>query len=107
MDWSLALASQELSCVIQPPTAAAGWRLEVSSIDAGRAFKTLRLYHVENRRGKMPIPMAGLAFHWGALLWCLLVLIIYASEQSRGGLTEAAMVSSTGVHAGEWWRLFT
>ena len=110
MDWSLALASQDLACVIRPPTDGFGWGLEVDPEDAPRALRTLRLYHVENRgwRAAFVPSDSTLSFHWGAMLWCFLMLVISWVEEAPGSrLAEVGMMVSSSIAAGQWWRPVT
>lgn len=110
MDWSLALASQNIVCAIRPPRDGMGWALEVDPADAGAALRTLRQYHLENRSWREAFAPAdgAMAFHWAALPWCLLLLIVdYAARApgSRLGLMGSFQTRATA--AGEWWRPLT
>lgn len=110
MDWSLALASQEIACIILPPIDGAQWSLAVDSEDAGRALRTLRIYHQENR-GWNPTWVASessLVFHWGALLWCLLLLVLFWAAEAPGSrLPQTGSMLSAELLRGEWWRPIT
>jgi rhomboid protease GluP len=110
MDWSLALASQEILSAIHPPRGGLGWALEVDSRDTARALRTLRLYHVENRRWRTPLApsSANLLFHWGVLLWCLLLVIVASAADAPGSALRTQGVFHTAATArGEWWRPLT
>lgn len=110
MDWSLALASQDLACVIRAPIEGLGWSLEVDPGDSARALRTLRLYHVENRgwRAAFVPSDSTLSFHWGAVLWCFLMLVLsWASEAPGSRLQEVGMMLSPAVASGQWWRPIT
>ncbi len=110
MDWSLALASQDIACVIRPPTEGLGWSLEVDPGDAQRALRTLRLYHTENRgwRAAFVPSDSTLSFHWGAMLWCFLILMISWVEEAPGSrLAQVGMMVSSSVAEGQWWRPIT
>lgn len=110
MEWSLALASQHIACVIRPPGAGKPWGLEVDTADTGTALRTLRQYHVENRRWReafAPAPGA-LPFHWAVLPWCLLMLVVAwaaAAPGSRLAARGAFITSATAT--GDLWRPLT
>lgn len=110
MDWSLVLASQEIRCAIHPPSATMGWALEVDSRDAGPALRSLRQYHRENRRWHTPLAPGAqhLVFHWGVLLWCLLLLVLARAVDAPGSLLrERAIFDTAATATGEWWRPLT
>lgn len=111
MDWSLALASQEIPCVIHSPMEGMGsWSLEVASADTRRAFRTLRTYHLENRNWRVTwmTSASTLVFHWAALLWCLLLLMMFWAQTAPGSVMQprGTMLSSELLH-GQWWRPVT
>lgn len=110
MDWSLALASQSVACVIHPPAPGGSWALEVDAADAGSALRTLRLYHRENRRWQDALQPGSeaLPFHWAVLPWCLFMLAFAwaaGSAGSRLGLAGSFATASTA--SGDWWRPLT
>lgn len=110
MDWSLALASQEIACVIRAPREERGWGLEVDARDATRALRTLQLYHLENRRwtGTVVSGVGDLMFHWGVLLWCLLMLMIFhAGGDGPSRLNDTGRFVTSATRQGEWWRPLT
>lgn len=110
LEWSLALASQEIACILRPPQDAGTWALDVDPADSGRALRTLRLYHVENRHGpSVGTSQAGeLLFHWGVLVWCLLqVLVFWATEAPGSPLIELASFETASTRHGDWWRPVT
>lgn len=107
MDWSLALASQGIEPIID--CAADGqWALVVPRQHSEAAFRTLRQYHLENRRWpwRREVVHSGLLFDWGSLAWMLLIVFFYVVEQ-HAHLRAAGMMDSALVGAGQWWRLFT
>jgi membrane associated rhomboid family serine protease len=110
LDWSLALASQDIACIIRPPTDTGGWILEVDSPDAGKALRTLRLYHVENRRRSTVFtPAVGdFVFHWGVILWCLLlVMVSWAADAPGSPLNGVGRFDTEATRQGDWWRPLT
>lgn len=110
MDWSLTLASQEILCLIRPPTEGARWSLEVDPRDAGRALRTLRQYHLENRRrqGVLTPRVGDFVFHWAVLLWCLAMVMVFSATTVPGGQMEAAGAFDTRLTGGgQWWRPIT
>lgn len=110
MDWSLALASQEIACVIRPPVDQLGWTLEVDPRDVPRALHTLRAYHAENRHHPTALtPAVGeLVFHWGVLAWCLLMLVIFLAADAPGNrMAEAGEFVTRATVQGDWWRPLT
>lgn len=110
MDWSLALASQDIPCVIHSPIEGMGWWLEIDSGDAPRALRTLRLYHLENRLrgGSLPVQALAPSFHWGVLLWCAFMALVYlASTAPESRLALVGLFDTAKTAAGEWWRPVT
>jgi rhomboid protease GluP len=110
MDWSLALASQGIACVIHPPEESRGWALEVEGRDVPQALQTLKLYLVENRRKPSALtPAVGeFLFHWGVLLWCLLLVMVYWAVEAPGSNLKTAGVFDTEATArGDYWRPVT
>lgn len=108
MDWSLVLLSQGIESVIEQSES--GWVLLVEREVHARALATLRQYQLENRgwswRQRMPWP--EITFHWGAIVWCLLLALFHWSNHVWGSRLESAgVMSPTAVHNGSWWRLFT
>ena len=108
MDWSLALLSQGIECVIE--RSESDWMLVVEPQDYSRAVSTLHQYRIENRgwnwRQKMPWP--EITFHWGALAWCLLLALVHWLDSASGShLRSVGMMDGNAVANGSWWRLFT
>ncbi len=109
MDWSLVLASQGIEAVIEPPTGNGEWGLVIPSADSERAFQTLRQYRVENRGWRWPhsLPWPETHFDWVCLIWAALLGFFHWAGNVRPALYDAGMMSSSAVHAGQWWRVFT
>lgn len=110
MDWSLTLASQEILCLIRPPTEGARWSLEVDPRDAARALRTLRQYHLENRarQGVLTPRVGEFVFHWAVLLWCLTMVMVFSAANVPGGPFEGAGAFDTHLaRLGQWWRPVT
>lgn len=122
MDWSLALASQQVACAIHAipastdpesapgSTAGASWALEVDAQDAGRALRILRIYHHENRRWNPHLePVAtSFPFQWTVLLWCFLMAIVHSAAEAPGSfLPLAGRFETARFVLGEWWRPMT
>src|SRR4030095_12860790 len=106
MDWSLALASQGIACIIRSPVDGLGWALELDAQDAGPALRTLRAYHIENRRRSSALPPAvgELLFHWGVLAWCMLLAVFFMAAETPDGRVEDRGVFDTAFVAcgGRW-----
>ncbi|MBX3746740.1 MAG: rhomboid family intramembrane serine protease [Verrucomicrobiae bacterium] len=110
MDWSLALASQQIACVIRPPAGERGWSLEVDPPDALPALRTLRAYHLENRRSpSLLTPGVGpFLFHGGVLAWCLLLIAFHLAAEAPGSrLHDMGRFVTAAVAHGDWWRPLT
>ncbi len=108
LDWSLVLASQGIEATISPPGSGNGWELWVPTRDYDRARVALRQYHMENRPQpwRQEVLRPGLLFDWGALAWVFLAILFHALD-SRRDLRFVGRMDSTGLAAGDWWRLFT
>ncbi|MCI0539846.1 MAG: rhomboid family intramembrane serine protease [Verrucomicrobiales bacterium] len=108
MDWSLVLASQGIPTTISHSDET-GWALLVDPPDMERAVKTIRQYHVENRlwEWRQQLPWSQLAFHWGAVPACLLLVIIHQLSAETRSLYPAWAFDTAAVRTGQWWRLFT
>src|ERR1041385_3615526 len=108
MDWSLVLLSQEIECVIEHLEG--GWALHVEPPDLERAIAALRLYEIENPRWRwrQELPWPPVVFHWGALIWCLLLAAVYWLNTAGGlNLQTLGLMQRAAVLNGAWWRLFT
>jgi rhomboid protease GluP len=109
MDWSLVLASQDIPTTIVESDET-GWGLAVDSQDRQRALDAIRLFRLENRRWnwRQPIPWSEATFHWGALGWCLLMLLIHwLTNNFFPEFRSAANFDTARFVEGEWWRGFT
>lgn len=110
MDWSLALASQGIEVAIDHQPEGLGWVLVVHPDQQHLALDVIRKYQVENRgwRFRHRLRHWGVSFHWGALAWCwILVLIHWLADAAAGRLELAGSMSHTVRETGEWWRLVT
>jgi rhomboid protease GluP len=109
MDWSLVLASQDIPTTIVQSNEA-GWGLLIEPQDQERALQAIRQYRLENRRWRwrQPIPWSEATFHWGALGWCLALLVIHwvVSEEAPD-FRALGQLDTAQVWAGQWWRAFT
>jgi len=110
MDWSLVLASQGIEAFIERHPETGLWMLLVTPEEHERALASIRLYRLENRgwawRRRLAWP--GVLFHWGALLWCwVLILIHWLGEALGTRLESLGAMSSLAADRGEWWRLAT
>ncbi len=109
MDWSLVLASQDISATIVE-SEEAGWGLLVEPHEYERALNAIKQYRLENRRWRwrQPLPGSQNTFHWGSLFWALWLILVHGiilSEQPQfrsGGQFETRL-----VRAGQWWRAFS
>ena len=109
MDWSLVLASQDISATIVQPDPAS-WGLIVEPQEYDRALQAIRLYRLENRRWawRQPIPWSQATFHWGALGWSVILVCIDAlSWNDLRAVRAHGTFNSAAVAQGEWWRAFT
>jgi len=110
MDWSLALASQGLEVVIDHQPQGSGWVLLVSPEQQARALETIRQYRIENRGWHLRQRLRdwGFSFHWGALAWCWVLVMIHGLADAAGSQLESAGAMGHIVwdHS-EWWRLLT
>jgi membrane associated rhomboid family serine protease len=110
MDWSLVLASQGIEAIIEyfpPPD---GWVLLIDPREYPRSIAALRQYHLENRRWRwrQDLSWSGLTFHWGALVWCaILIGFHWVAEAFGSRLESAGIMDSAAFRHGDWWRLFT
>jgi membrane associated rhomboid family serine protease len=112
MDWSLALASQQIACAIRALPSAAGWALEVDPRDAGPALRTLRAYLRENRDWNRALGFSpgseAFPFQWTVLLWCFLMAIVHSAAEAPGSqLPLTGRFETARFVAGEWWRPIT
>ncbi len=108
MDWSLVLLSQGIECTIEHLEH--GWALTVRPEDYERAIAAVQQYEIENSawRWRQTLPGASVLFHWGALVWCILLAAIHwLSSLSGANLTAVGAVEGAAVLNGAWWRLFT
>ncbi len=108
MDWSLVLLSQGIECIFEHLEA--GWALLVGPQDFERAVAALRQYEIENPgwRWRQELPWPPVVFHWGALLWCLVLAAVHWLNTLGGmNLTAIGRMQSDAVLNGAWWRLFT
>lgn len=110
LDWSLVLLSQGIESTIERAEDGASWALGVRPSDLERAIQVLRQYKVENRAPawRQPLPWNELIFDWRSLAWFLLLLMIFAGQQSPDSpFTSAGLMDTQAVRSGQWWRLFT
>lgn len=110
MDWSLVLASQGIEAILDRLPDSGVWLLAVTPPEYERALAAIHLYRLENRgwawRRRLAWP--GVLFHWGALVWCwLLILLHWLLEAAGPRFVGLGAMSSVAVGQGEWWRLFT
>lgn len=110
MDWSLVLASQGIAPVIDRSAETGAWGLFVEPHEYPQAVAIIQQYQLENRgwKWRQPIYNSNYAFHWGVLLWVLLVAGWYWAAYIGGSqLDNVGVMSNVRVAQGEWWRLFT
>lgn len=108
MDWSLVLASQGISPLIEQSDQT-GWALIVQQEEYDRAVSIIDLYRRENLRWPWRKPMfkTGPLFDWAAAAWVVLTIVIYWLSESHARLREVGAMDVTEIGNGEWWRLFT
>jgi len=108
MDWSLVLASQDIAATIAS-TEEHRWALLIERDDYDRAIETIRRYEEENRHWHwgQPLPWSSVAFHWGALVPCLVLILIHQASWESPPLRSAWIFDTTAVRSGQWWRGFT
>jgi rhomboid protease GluP len=109
MDWSLVLTSQGITSTILRSADEREWVLAISVLDRDRALAAIRQYQWENREWRWrDLPWQGGLFHWGALGWCLTMILFYAADAyENGALSLHGMVDGAACRAGQWCRLFT
>jgi membrane associated rhomboid family serine protease len=110
MDWSLVLTSQDIASTLLQHPEHGHWMLLVEPQDYDRAIAAIRQYRLENQRWswRREIVQTGILFHWGAVVWVGLLLLVYLWDVCSGSLLKSlGMLDSNLVHKGEWWRLFT
>ena len=110
MEWSLVLASQGIQVFLERHPETGVWRLLVEPDEHARALASIRLYRLENRgwawRRRLAWP--GVLFHWGALLWCWVLILLHWLGEAVGNTMESlGAMSSVAADHGEWWRLAT
>ena len=108
MDWSLVLLSQGIECMIDHLEE--GWALMVGPQDFERAVAALHQYEIENPgwRWRQELPWSEVMFHWGALVWCLVLAVVYWLDALGGvDLKAVGLMQGDTVLNGAWWRLFT
>lgn len=108
LDWSLVLASQGISAVIENHTEA-GWGLLIPAVEHSRASDTIKLYQRENRRWpwQRALLKQEVIFDWAATLWLVLTCIAFQLQSTFKQFYEAGVLDSAAVARGEWWRCFT
>jgi rhomboid protease GluP len=110
MDWSLVLASQGIETVIDLLPEENRWILLIPQHDYERAREAIRQFRLENRawRWQQKLDWSGITFHWGAIIWCLIVVLVYWLDVFRGeALRGSGSMDNVAVLAGQWWRVFT
>jgi membrane associated rhomboid family serine protease len=108
MDWSLVLLSQGIECIIEHLED--GWVLLVEPQDFERASAALQQYEIENPgwRWRQELSWPPVVFHWGALVWCLVLAAVHWIDTLGGvNLESVGRMQSDAVWNGAWWRLFT
>ena len=71
---------------------------------------SLRLYEIENPRWRwrQELSWPSVVFHWGVLIWCLLLAAAYWLNTAGGlNLQAVGLMQRAAVLNGAWWRLFT
>lgn len=107
MDWGLVLASQGIPAKIDNH-GGGGWFLLVSAHDGQKAFQAIRLYHTENRGWPWKDTASqGRIFHWGATVWCIVLIIVYWLSPVGSAAKDTGIMDSNAVASGQWWRVFT
>src|SRR5262245_29979093 len=108
MDWSLVLLSQGVECTIEQ--LADSWALLVEPRDFERSMAALHQYEIENPRSRwrQELPWSTVVFHWGSLVWCLVLAAVYGLDTLMGvNLKPVGLMLGGAVLNGAWWRLFT
>lgn len=108
MDWSLVLASQGIEAVIEYSPDGPGWQLLVPETDYEKSRDIIRQYQIENRGWPFQQPIFGtdLRFDWSSLAWVGLVILFFGLD-SQFDLRSGAVMESSLLRHGQWWRLFT
>src|SRR5437588_11424470 len=108
MDWSLALLSQGIECVIQHPPETGEWELVVPDSNYQAALECIHQYRLENRGWpfRYQVPHSKFIFDWTSLALAALCLFFFWFNSFRD-LHSAGLMDSLLVAKGQWWRLFT
>lgn len=108
MDWSLALVSQGIECIIDQGEET-GWCLIVDEDDHERALGIIQQYQLENFRWpwQQKIFRQEISFDWGSLAWVILMCLFFWLSERSVNFRDAGVMNSEAVSHGEWWRLFT
>ncbi len=110
LEWSLALASQNIFATITHEAGSDRWGLAVEQPHLERALGVLRQYQTENRGWgwHQELPWTEMTFHWGAMFWCVFLAIVqFQFTELLPRLRTVGILDSEAYHHGEWWRLFT
>jgi rhomboid protease GluP len=110
MEWSLVLSSQGIESTILRPEDDKPWQLLVEPAELARGRDSIRQYRMEQRSWywRYRMPVAGVLFHWGAIGWLFLFMLVFAMDDAGGGNLKQAGLADTGlINHGQWWRLFT
>ncbi len=109
MDWSLVLASQAISTIIQH-TEQEGWHLLVEPEDQPRAVAAIRQFRRENLHWFWRRSEVWPDFHFDtrAWVWCFYLIAVHlVTTTSFPAFRQAALMDSGRASAGEWWRICT
>ncbi len=109
-EWGLVLSSQGIESTLVGTGNEDQWFLVVEAQDEIKALESIGLYRAEISRWqwRQEIVWPKMIFHWGALPWCLGLILFHLLETQKGmSLHPAGMVDSAAVLTGQWWRLFT
>src|SRR5256885_8492689 len=108
MDWSLALLSQGIECVIQHPPETGQWELVVPDSNYQAALDCIQQYRLENRGWpfRYQVPHSEFIFDWTSLAWAALCLFFFWFNSFRDLHSGGLFGFPLGAE-GEWWRVFT
>jgi rhomboid protease GluP len=110
MDWSLVLASQGIETTIDILPEGRQWVLLIDAQDHERGMEAIRQFRLENRgwNWQQKLQWPAITFHWGVVLWCFVVALVYWADISKGdALRGLGAMDSSAVGQGQWWRVFT
>jgi membrane associated rhomboid family serine protease len=112
LDWQLVLVSQDINSTVVKAQTGGVWRLLIPLDCQERARAAIDQYLIENPpwkwRRPLPVPLPGVLFHWGVVVWTLAMILFHALQSIfEVDLSPQGHMHNAGFMAGQWWRPFT